>query len=225
MSADWIIDDETLLAFLDGELDPARASVVAAAIASDPALARKAEQHRRLKEKLRHAFDSLLHMPTPAGRIPASAQVIDFPPRRPRRLPSFEWQRYAALAAMLVAGLLGGYALRPAAEGPVRAENGQLVASAGLARVLDSQLSGHAVNGVRIQSSFRAEDGSVCRGFTGATASGIACREGDRWRIAGLFPASAGAEDPRVAALADTLISGKPFDAAQEKAAWEKGWR
>lgn len=221
-----MIDDETLIAYLDGELDPARASVVAAAIASDPALARKAEQHRRLKEKLRHAFDALLHTSASAAGIPASAQVIDFRPRQILRpAPSLNWRRYMALAAALAFGLIAGFALRPAAEGPARTAAGELVASVGLARALDSQLSGTMKNGIRIQSSFRDETGSICRGFTGVAASGIACREGDQWRLEGLFPASGSTEDPQVTALAAALSSGKPLDTAQEKAARKRGWR
>jgi hypothetical protein len=47
--------------------------------------------------------------------------------------------------------------------------------------------------------------------------SGGQAKEGD-YRMA-----SAG--DPRVMALVDDMIAGEPFDAAQEKAAKEKGWR
>lgn len=218
-----MIDDETLLAYLDGDLDPARASVVAAAIASDPLLAHKAEQHRRLKEKLRHAFDALLHAPAPAVRLPASAQIIDFRPRRhlPQPLPSFGWRRYVALAAALAVGLVAGVALHPATAGSAAMG----VASVGLARALDSQLSGDSEDGIRIQSSFRDDDGAICRGFTGIVASGVACRDGGQWRIAGLFPASGSTEDPQVTALAATLSAGKLLDTTQEKAARERGWR
>ena len=55
-----------------------------------------------------------------------------------------------------------------------------------------------------------------------------------RWRLKGLFAAPEGQSsdyrmaagmDPNLAALVGSTITGEPFDAAQEKAAKDKGWR
>ena len=80
--------------------------------------------------------------------------------------------------------------------------------------------------------TFRDRGGAICRSFSGAAGSGLACRKGDDWRIDGLFGSAqqgdyrmAAGEDPRLAALIDERISGEPFDAAREKAALENGWR
>jgi hypothetical protein len=82
--------------------------------------------------------------------------------------------------------------------------------------------------------TFRDQSGAVCRSFTKPEASGLACRNGGRWQVRGLFAAPEGQSgpyrmaagmDPNLAALIDSTISGEPFDAAQEKDAKAKGWR
>ncbi len=87
---------------------------------------------------------------------------------------------------------------------------------------------------MRVGLTFRDRAGAICRSFSGAEGSGLACREGDDWRVDGLFGTSpnastdyrmAAGEDPRLAALIDEKIAGEPFDPAAEKAALEKRWR
>ena len=62
----------------------------------------------------------------------------------------------------------------------------------------------------------------------------VACRDGEDWRVEGLFAAPEGqqgdyrmasGEDPRLAALIDERIAGEPFDARAERAAKDRGWR
>lgn len=54
------IPDETLMAYADGELEPAQRAEVEAAIAADPQLAARIEQHRALRRKLNAAYDPIL---------------------------------------------------------------------------------------------------------------------------------------------------------------------
>jgi anti-sigma factor RsiW len=54
------IADETLMAYADGELEPAQRAEVEAAIAADPQLAARVEQHRALRRKLNAAYDPIL---------------------------------------------------------------------------------------------------------------------------------------------------------------------
>ena len=58
-------DDEILMAYADGELDPARRAEIDAAIAKDPALARRVEQQRALRARLAGAFAKVLDQPVP----------------------------------------------------------------------------------------------------------------------------------------------------------------
>jgi len=113
--------DEVLIAYLDGELDAKRADEVAAAIASDPALAREVQMLAETAGALRAAFDDVLHESVP-DRLLAAARgelggdkVVKFPePRKGSAAQSVaDWRRWAALpvaasvACLIVGGGLG----------------------------------------------------------------------------------------------------------------------
>lgn len=225
------IDDERLLAYLDGELPPEEAASVAAAIAEDSGLAARLEQHRRLRAVLHAHFDPLLEAPMPANilaMVRPGENVVPLKPRRSHALP-----RWGALAATLVAGIIGGTMLRPTGGEPVRVDDGRLIASAAIAHALDTQLAAAADAPVRIGLTFRDRQGAWCRSFTATAASGIGCRRDGKWQIEGLFPGAAltggsyrmaSSGDPRLMALADSLIAGAPVDARAERNARDKGW-
>jgi anti-sigma factor RsiW len=222
-----MIDDKTLLAYADGELDPGRAADVERVLARDPVLAAKLEQHRR------HA-----------GRLRASggAKVISLAEARAARAvkaaPARDWRAGGLIAAGLAAALMVGELLWAPHAGPVAERRGQLVASGDLGQTLDTQLSGGAqttrIRGpTRIQLTFRDRAGAVCRSFTGAVASGVACRQDGGWALQALFPAqapsggdygTATSGDPRVRRVVGDMISGDAFDAAQERAARARHW-
>lgn len=54
------IPDETLMAYADGELEPAQQAEVEAAMAADPKVAQRVEQHQALRRKLNAAYDQVL---------------------------------------------------------------------------------------------------------------------------------------------------------------------
>jgi len=110
--------DEVLIAYLDGELDAERADEVAAAIASDPTLAREVQALGETGAALRAAFDDVLHEPVP-DRLLAAARgeldgekVVKFPDSRKRSAtqPAAGWQHWAALpvAASVACLIFGG---------------------------------------------------------------------------------------------------------------------
>jgi hypothetical protein len=141
----------------------------------------------------------------------------------------------AALAATLALGIFTGNMLIPGQSGPIQTENNRLVAGGELEGALYAQLaSAPAEEGPRIGLTFRDQSGAVCRTFEDGNASGLACREGGDWRIRGLFQGAEGQSadyrmaagaDPRLMDMVDESIAGEPFDASQEKAAMERGWR
>jgi hypothetical protein len=119
--------------------------------------------------------------------------------------------------------------------------SGELVAVAGLAEALSNQLSEDRSPGLVATTglSFRAKTGDYCRTFslTGAHAnSGLACREGDGWKIKVLaqspnassnsstFRPAASADAPAVRAAVEESIDGEPLDRAGEVAARQGGW-
>lgn len=68
------LPDETIMAYADGELEPAERAAVEAAMAADPKLAERVEQHRALRKKLNAAFDPVL-METVPNSLVASART------------------------------------------------------------------------------------------------------------------------------------------------------
>lgn len=231
-------EDEKFFAWLDGELDDREAAEVAARVSADPRLQELAAEHRAMASRLRNAFDSVANLPMPdALRNAASPDpdIVDFGAakraREQRRRPLAQW---AAMAATLAAGVVIGTMIPRGAEGPVVADHGGLYAAAALDRSLDSGLASAPEGPVRIGLTFRNAEGAICRTFSSDAGSGLACRDGSRWQLRGLFNASnpeagayrmAAGMDPNLAQLVETTISGEPFDAAQEKAARAQDWR
>jgi len=224
-------EEDEFFAWLDGELAPADAARVEARVAGDSALAAEAEAHRTMTAELRAAFDPVMTR---------RSDVVDFAARRvdrARRIPA-GLPQWAAIAATLVVGLglgtmVGG---RGGSDAPVTIEGGQMVAAAALDQALDRQLASNDQRGepLRIGLTFRNRQGNLCRSFSGASASGLACREGEAWRIEGLYGSGGAASgdyrmaagaDPRLATLVDDVIAGEPLDAAGEAAAQRHGWR
>jgi anti-sigma factor RsiW len=115
--ADPKIDDETLMAWCDGELDKAASARVAAAIAKDSKLAARAAIFRRTGELARGALASVVNEPVPQRLIdainatPASARILTFAPRgQTNAAPSRNHRGalgWAVAASILVLAMLG----------------------------------------------------------------------------------------------------------------------
>lgn len=229
-------DDEKFFAWLDGELGAAEAADMQARVEADPELKRLAEQHRALGSQLRGAFDPIAEAAVP-DRLQAAlrprAQVIDFATaRRARSMPATG--QWLAMAATLAIGMFVGTQVPQSSSAPIQAQGGKLYAAASLDRALDTGLASAPAGDVRIGLTYRDPAGEICRSFTAAAGSGVACRSGGRWQMKGLFAAPEGqgsdyrmaaGMDPNLAALVDSTMSGEPFDANAEKAARDKGWR
>ena len=225
-------DEELFYAWLDGELQGEEAAQVAARVEADPELKAKADRHRKFTAGLRGAFDPVMNGAGPPPGF-GSAEVIDFEAKRAVRRVAFGVPQWAAMAATLAIGIVAGQFVGDRSAAPVGSRDGVLVAAGSLDQALDAQLASAGNSApVRIGLTFRDHKGSICRSFSGAAGSGLACREGDDWRVEGLFGSAnqgdyrmAAGEDPRLAALIDKSIAGEPFDAAAEQAAKNKGWR
>jgi hypothetical protein len=226
-------DEEEFFAWLDGELDGVAAARVGARVAADPGLAEEARLHRALGAQLRSAFDPLTAAPVP-DRIGQAA--VDFTAARERRAARrFAMPQWAAIAATLVVGVVGGTMLGSGSPGPVAQQGGTMVAAGTLEQALDTQLASAPVSsGVRIGLTFRDSAGALCRSFEDGALSGLACRDGDEWTFRGLFQKGveskgdyrmAAGPDPRLGAMIDDMLAGEPLDAAGERAARANGWR
>jgi anti-sigma factor RsiW len=136
--------DELLIAYLDGELDAETSKEVAAAIARDPALARKAESLAETSAALRVAFDDVLHEPVPerllaAARGEFADKVVRFPEARKPSAGAgvARWSQWATLpiaasvACLIVGGGLG-YLIAMQAPGGLVPQPPEQVAAASL---------------------------------------------------------------------------------------------
>lgn len=257
------IPDDILMAFADGELDEATQKMVEAAERDDPEVRRRVAQHRQLRVQLQRAFAPTLEEPVPerlmaaARRAPAAsaapaetlALVVDMAHRRDAKAAAAGSRRYSlrrstawgALAASILVGLIAGYFTWHGAEPLVRtAANGQVVAGGQLAESLSAQLSAErkpdqvAIIGL----SFRNVSGEYCRTFsfsTRAPASGLACRDGEEWRIRLLVPAreqltrpdyrmAGSADSPQLRGLVESEMQGEPLTREGEEVARRAGW-
>lgn len=235
-------DDEKFFAWLDGELSGKEAAEMESKVAADPRLSELAEQHRAMQARLSSAFNSVAERPVPKRLVDAARpprwNVIDIAAcrdalARPFLGPLPQW---AAMAAMLALGLFAGTFMgRDLVSSPVTVRDSGLYAAGQVEQALDAQLASAPASGdVRIGLTFRNQAGAICRSFAGEQASGLACRDGDRWRVRGLFPAPEGQSgdyrmaagmDPNLASLIDSTMASEPFDAGQELAARQQGWR
>lgn len=245
------VSDETLMAFADGEADAATRAMVEAAMSDDPEVRRRVAQHQALREAVKGAFAAVIDEPVPqrliaAARGAPAGNVVDLAGARnaaavkaPRR--GLRWQP-AAMAASLLLGLALGYLGWHGSNTLVAVgANGELVAGAGLAEALSSQLSADHPPGTVATTglSFRTKTGDYCRTFalTATHAnSGLACREGGSWKVkvlaqspeapansAGFRPA-ASADSAAVRAAVEESIEGEPLDQAGEIAARRGNW-
>lgn len=230
------IDDATLIAWLDGELDGAAATQVATAVAADPALAALAERHRGMKARFAAAFDPLAQEAEPSAP-PASATLHSLADARARRTPSpaaprrpIRWTIPGALAASLVVGVLTGHLLIPR-PGGIGDDRGALTLSPSIATALDRQLSGEP-GAVRVALSFRDTGGDLCRSFSARHLTGVACRDRSGWQLRYGAAGAAQVTDYRMAGgnedvvrVVDAMIAGAPLDRADEEAARAKSWK
>jgi len=231
-----MIDDDLLMAFVDGELDEVSRARVERAIAEDPALRARLEQQRKLRATLAAFYD-----PTADAEIPErframlDTNVVDFAAAKASR-PRPAWQSLTALAATLLLGLAIGRTLLMPAPGSVGIANGTMIAQGPLAAALDTQLaSAQAPDAAtRIGTSFAAADGRLCRTFDSAAIAGVACHGEQGWQLmmtgAGSGAAQtayrqAGSSNPLVAQAAQELMAGEAFDATAERNARDSGWR
>lgn len=240
--------DETVMAYVDGELDREARSALEAAMATDANLARRVASCRALTQRLRGAFDPVMREPVPEALIaaaskapPAGATVTSIDaarstgPQRPRK--TWSWPEYGSLAASVALGLIIGHFV-PWARAPLAVDHNQMVARGELAAALADQLASEQPRSapVHIGVSFRSKAGNYCRTFAlqgDEKLAGLACHEGGDWRVEVLAraagTASGGVEQAgmpeSIGRAVDGSIAGEPFDSAAEAAARARRWR
>ena len=231
------IDDDMLMAFVDGELDEVNRARVERAVAEDPALKTRLEQQQRLRARLAAHYGPAAEEDVPDRfRALLETNVVPFPVAQPRPARPL-WQTLTALAATLLLGLaIGRTLLAPGAAGPIGVQDGAMVAQGELATALETQLASAQTQAAptRIGVTFARGDGRPCRTFDSQAAAGIACRGDNGWQV---IMTSAGAGGQRtdyrqagsgnmlVQQAAQDMMAGEPLDEAAERRARDSGWR
>jgi hypothetical protein len=239
-------DDETLMAYVDGELDGARRAEIEAALGRDPELARRVAEHRALRARLSDAFEPVLRQPVPAqleklarggSRAAPRGNVVPFPAKAsPPAGTRWRGREWTAIAASLVLGVFLSWRFLAPQPGAFDSADGALVAAGELATALETRLASESAGSVNIGMSFKTDDGAYCRSFMlreSATA-GFACRENGRWEIpmlqsSGRIPGGdlrpAGAEiPPAILEAIEARLAGEPLDAEAERNARDARW-
>jgi len=237
-------DQQTIMAYVDGECDAVTAKRIEKAMASDAMLAEQIGRERALREKLAAHYAPVLSEEIPdrltAMLTSAAAPDVDhsFAARNAGREDSkqrrgFGVAQWGAMAATLALGVIvGQFGLDGGSEAPFTQQGQALIASGPLEQALDKQLASAQADDstFRIGLTFRAKSGTICRSFSGEAVSGIGCRDGQHWKMVSTLPggeqndyrqASSGA----INAAAAELMANGPMDADAERKALESGWR
>ncbi len=225
------ITDEMLMAYADGELEPAAAADLRRAIDADPELARRLDLFSRTRSAAKAAFDPVLEEDVPPELV---ASVRGSAPVR-RRLGRLWIPVGAAIAAALV-GYAGGARLGSAPTVPGAFPGAEIAAAvSGLPTGATAEVAGASVE---VAGSYATADG-YCRVLAVALdAAGwraVACGSGGRWTMemvvsdssvasGGYVPASGGAT-ASIDAFLDAVGAGAGLDAAAEQGAIAGGWK
>jgi len=225
------VNDEMLMAFVDGELDQATAEEVRRATARDAGLARRADQFRTARQWSKNAFADILRQPAPERLVGA---VLGRPsavvPLRRRRLPSGSLALAASIAILFGAA---GYWL-----GQQHPPRGMALLGAGpVAQTLGQTPSGRSSPVAFVGGEMRLEtlaahkvDGGLCRMFALSGGAGVwrgvGCARGNGWTVEiaasvpgeGYTPASSGAA-ASIDAFLDAAGAGEALSPEEEEAA------
>ena len=179
-------DPETLIAYVDGELDAARAEKIEAALRADHALRDRVRRLRESSALLRVSYGDVMNEPLP-GRIHAAIseafaqEARDSAFEAPRRRAAAWWPGLAAASlAALVVGLSSGYwfadtrlrselALRD-----LQLQEDQRALENAISTALEKRLSGDTVHWHSPDGGSRA---SITPVRTFKTSAGRWCRE------------------------------------------------
>jgi len=238
-------DDETLMAFADGELDEAQSQALEEALATDDALAERLAVFLDSRRLVGDALKPLIDEPVPEAllvsvrRMAEDAQraadkpqdnVVAFQPRQQSVAAPTARRWLMPLAASVVAVITGIIGFSVGRMGPPPADSGAEIASA-----LDREASGNDIaldasgKVLHVIATFRDERGDVCREYELKEPAGrtltIACRQQDGWttRLALTAPAADGyvpaSSQETVDAYLASIQAGAPLSAEEERIA------
>lgn len=239
-------DDLLLMDYMGGRMTSAQRQEFVARAMADPSLAQRALRQQLLAEAARESFQGDLAETVPATWISMidtalpereQSSVADFRSyRADRHRIRGAWPVGGLLAASLIIGLFAGNILQ--APGLLKEKNGNLLAAAPMAEVLDVVQSGvptrAAGYAIEVQLSLRTPAGGFCREALMRREEQaqhlLACRQGGDWRVVGLAEAPLPEEEYATASGANPLdaqiemLNGQALNAAAEQKAIQDQW-
>ncbi|MDX3974560.1 hypothetical protein [Shinella sp.] len=233
-------DDETLMAFADGELDEAQSLALEEALANDEALAERLAVFLDSRRLVGEALKPLIDEPVPEAllasvrKMAEEAQaprdnVVSF--RQKPQLPVVQptargW--LMPVAASLVAVVTGVVGFTLGRMGPSATDAGAEIAAA-----LDRETSGRDVTlpgaVLHVVATFRDERGELCREYElkqkASSTLTVACRQDGAWatRLALTTPQAEGyvpaSSQETIDAYLTSIQAGAPLSTEEERKA------
>ncbi|WP_338363429.1 hypothetical protein [uncultured Pseudoalteromonas sp.] len=241
------INDETLSAFLDSELNEHEMEQVRKALETDDELVMRLAELSEVDMRVKEHATSIDEVPlsdslaktvakldTPTSKSTLSSNVVTLTPWQKVKQSANKSLAIAASVAVVFGIAMMSY-LQPN-------ESQNLVAS-NTALALDTQLSSGVFeqsNGsvFRAQLSFKNQQGELCRQYAlssnNTTQTSIACKTQNGWQIkaqTATQQSNNGAQyqtasnNNELDAVIDSMISGAPLDRAQEQQAINAKWQ
>jgi hypothetical protein len=237
-------DEETIIAYVDGECDAVTARRIEKAMASDSILSDRIAREQALRSRLAAHYDPVAQEPVPdrlTALLTASIESnVDSSfagrkadeERKKTTRRGFGIAQWGAMAATLALGIVLGQFGLGQNGGPIAQQDGTLIASGALETVLEKQLASvqNDDSSYRIGLTFRSPSDQICRSFDGESLAGIACKANDQWRLETMIPGKATSDYRQAAsseinALAAAMMADAPVDAAGERKLMENGWK
>jgi anti-sigma factor RsiW len=248
------IDDNTLMAYVDGELEAARFEQVDELVQRDERLQKRIAQIKASDAALRAAFDAPMKEDAPrtlveavrhrtsAGMAPTATVV----PLQARRRSMSQYALPLAASLAFLGGLgVGSLLQRPGL--PALLAPGTVDSRSQLARLLEMSPTGQRIADLQIVGTFLDRAHRACReveqvgpaGQPNPIAAAIACRLPDgRWTVEGAarvvvadataskgFVPSGAVSADALAALSSALGGGPLMPAADERRLIENAWQ
>jgi hypothetical protein len=222
------IDDQTLAAYVEGDLDPLQTAEIELAAGADAVLAERIRRARNRPATPEKARVERAEPVTPVDLASVRARR-KAKPKAESSSPSRSRQWIAAAVVVVVLGIgLWPVVMKPhpgAATAPdIAFDPDGLVAKGALETALTGQLSAGTPRPIRITGTIRAHDRAWCRSFATPTLDGVACREGGRWRLRATASGPDSTRKATISAAAEVIGDGHAIDAAAEGEARAKGW-
>jgi len=237
-------DEETIIAYVDGECDAVTARRIEKAMATDGILVERIAREQALKSRLAAHYDPVAQEPVPdrlTALLTASMESnVDnsFAGRKAdedgkgARRQGFGVAQWGAMAATLALGIVVGQFGLGQNGGPIGQQDGALIASGALETALEKQLASaqNDDSSYRIGLTFRSRSDQICRSFDGESVAGIACKANGHWQLEDIIPGKATsgyrqASSSEINARAAAMMAGDPVNADNERKLMENGWK